>query len=94
MFLAVLQAVGDPPGVGAAAMLASPPRVAQLSEAPSFGADAAFWGVIGHLYAAARAELIRSGRSLLSCVALVSYLCCTFAEQKHLFIMSNLCMAH
>ena len=53
------QAVGQAPGVGAAAMLPSPPRVAQAREAASTPADAAFWGTIGHLYAAARAELIR-----------------------------------
>ena len=40
-------------------MLPSPPRVAQAREAASITADAAFWGTIGHLYAAARAELIR-----------------------------------
>ena len=53
------QAVGQAPGVGAAAMLPSPPRVAQPREAASPAADAVFWGTIGHLYAAAQAELIR-----------------------------------
>ena len=54
------QVFGEAPGVGAAALLPSPTREREAGDAlPS--ADAAFWGIIGHLYAAARAELIRCG---------------------------------
>ncbi len=46
-------------GLAAAALAASPPPRGAPGAAMLSPVDATFWGTLGHLYAAARTELVR-----------------------------------
>lgn len=57
-----LQLLGDgeeAQGLAAAALAASPPPRGAPGATALSATDAAFWGTLGHLYAAARTELVR-----------------------------------
>ncbi len=66
-----VQVAGEAAGVGAAALLPSPTCAGEAGDALP-AADAAFWGTIGHLYAAARAELMRCEPFLIGVAHAVS----------------------